>query len=155
METTNQSDKNKEVSEQKTQSSDAISTVSPISFFRKDKNFIFVHQKTEKLVSAIFILTNFLPNEESLKWSLRNLGSTLLKLTIDLKQESFMSSGNTQSSLSDTILEIASLLEVAQFAGLISAMNVTILHREFHGYFHLFEIWYKPKSKKEYSLLKR
>lgn len=130
MNNNNQSDKEESMTLAGRNSSKVLSHLEPISFFSKDKSFVFAHQKIEKLVAAIYILTNFFPNDESLKWSLRQLGASLLRTNIELK------SGVTQNRetiLQDTILEITSLLEVASFAGLVSSMNLSVLKNEFHG----------------------
>ncbi len=133
MESVHPSDKNISPSGQQNPKSNTSIALSPLSFFKKDKDFVFVHQKAEKLVSAIYMLTNFLPTEESMKWSLRNLGMSLLTSTIDLKEEVASSRIEAEQSIRNTTLEITSLLEVAQFAGLVSEMNVSILKREFHS----------------------
>ena len=105
----------------------------PISFYKKDKNFVFAHQKLEKLISAVYLVTNFLSDSEPMKWSLRDLGTKLLRLNIDLKGGSGRSRESVELSVRDNVLEIVSLLEVGSFAGLVSEMNLTILKKEFHG----------------------
>ena len=133
MEPHNPSDKKTTDEIIKTQEIHIPESLSPISLYKKDKDFIFFHQKTEKLVSAVYMLTNFLPTEETMKWSLRTLGARLLKSTIDLKEGTSLHKIQTEQVVRDTVLEVSSLLEVAQFAGLVSEMNVAILQREFHG----------------------
>lgn len=105
----------------------------PIVFFKKDKNFVFAHQKIEKLSAAVYMLTSFLSQEEPIKWSLRNLSTNLLRLNIDLKRSSLKQQEEIESSIRNSVLEIVSLLEVATFAGLVSDMNLTILKKEFHS----------------------
>ena len=77
----------------------------------------YLYKKTEKLVSALYLLSNFLSDKEPIKWQLRELGIILL-------------SENMSVSLMNQIL---SLLQVAHIGGLISAMNFSILKYEFES----------------------
>ena len=43
----------------------------PISFFEKDRDFVFVYKKTEKLASAVYMVTNLFSENEPMKWILR------------------------------------------------------------------------------------
>jgi len=133
METNHPSDKKNEIVSPNNPMKSVSKDFQPISFFKKDKNFVFAHQKTEKLVSALYMVTNFLPAEEPMKWTLRSLGAKLLRLNIDLKGSGTMNRDNVDVAIKDTVLEIVSLLEVASFSGLISTMNFEILQREFHS----------------------
>ncbi len=73
------------------------------------------HKKTEKLVTAIYMLTSFFDEKEPMKWRLRELGSRLLSHTDNHA----------------LVQEIMSLLTVAKHSGLITDMNFEIIHREF------------------------
>lgn len=77
----------------------------------------YLYKKTEKLVSALYLISNFLSDKEPIKWQLRELGIILL-------------SENMSVSLANQIL---SLLQVAHIAGLVSEMNFTILKFEFES----------------------
>ncbi len=100
-------------------------------YFNKDKNFTFVFQKIKKISAAIYMLTNFFDDQEPLKWSLRKLSTDLLNT---LSRKSDAQSGEVvKNKLSEMILEIMSLLEVASFAGLLSPMNISIIRQEFNG----------------------
>lgn len=133
METNHPSDKKNEIVSAENPMNKVSKDFQPISFFKKDKNFVFSHQKIEKLVSAVYMVTNFLSSEEPIKWTLRNLGTKLLRLNIDLKASHSVSREKVEGSIKDTVLEIVSLLEIASFSGLISTMNFEILQREFHS----------------------
>lgn len=73
------------------------------------------HKKTEKLISALYLLTSFFGDLEPMKWRLRELGSRLISV-------------RENRSL---VQEIMSLLTVSKNAGLLSDMNYEIVHREF------------------------
>lgn len=72
-------------------------------------------KKTEKLVSAVYLLTSFFSDLEPMKWRLRELGGKLV--------------GGRESKL--LVPEIISLLSVAKNSGLISDMNHNIIQKEF------------------------
>ncbi|MBX4189246.1 hypothetical protein KW785_01460 [Candidatus Parcubacteria bacterium] len=72
-------------------------------------------KKTEKLVTAIYLLTSFFEDKEPMKWRLRELGSKLL----------------SQRENHTVVQEIMSLMSVAKHSGLITDMNFEIIHREF------------------------
>lgn len=101
-------------------------------FFKKDKNFIVFHKKIEKLVSAVYLVTNFLDDKESLKWKTRDLASRLLESGILSRSQSFYQKDNSGDKIREMVLEITSHLEVAMFANMISPMNFSILKREFY-----------------------
>ena len=77
----------------------------------------YLYKKTEKLVSALYLVSNFLSDKEPIKWQLRESGIDLL-------------SQNMSVSLINKIL---SLLQVAHIGGLVSEMNFTILKFEFES----------------------
>lgn len=77
----------------------------------------YLYKKTERLVSALYLISNFLSDKEPIKWQIRELGMDLL-------------SQNPSVSLANQIL---SLLQVSQIAGLISEMNFNILKFEFES----------------------
>lgn len=72
-------------------------------------------KKTEKLASAIYLLTSFFDEKEPMKWRLRELAQKLV------------SAGEKRGA----VLEITSLLNVAKNAGLISDSNFQIIQPEF------------------------
>ena len=88
--------------------------------------------KSERLVSAIYLLTGFFADNEPLKWSLRTLGADLLSKEV---------SGNV-SQVKGVIMEVTSLLRVAKNAGLISEMNEEIIEKEFDSLSELLEPTY-------------
>ncbi len=72
-------------------------------------------KKTEKLVTAIYLVTSFFDEKEPMRWRLRELGAHLL----------------SSKEKRQVVPEIIGLLTVGKNAGLISDMNYEIIHREF------------------------
>jgi predicted transcriptional regulator len=73
-------------------------------------------KKSEKIASAIYLITSFFDDKEPLKWRIRTLST---KLVSEEVKDKF--------SISK---EILSLFSVAKIAGLISEMNYNILTHE-------------------------
>lgn len=103
----------------------------PISFFEKDTSFVFVYKKTEKLASAIYIVTNLLSDNEPIKWNLRKKMGELLSVTVNYKNISGSNQSDFVYNTKTRVLELVSLLEIAYHAGLVSSMNFSILKQEF------------------------
>lgn len=103
----------------------------PISFFNKDADFVFVYKKTEKLASAIYMVTSLFSENEPMKWTLRKKISELVSLTIGYKDTSESTRLDLSYSIRTKVLELVSLLEVSMHGGLVSQMNFSVLKQEF------------------------
>lgn len=112
--------------------STAISNIQePISFFDKDEDFTFVFKKTEKLTTAVYMVTNLFSDNEPMKWTLRKKVSDLLSFTVGYKDVLGSQNSDFVNEVKTRVLEVVSLLEVSSFAGLISQMNFSIIKQEF------------------------
>jgi len=138
----------------------------PLRFFSDDEKFVFIFKKTQKLVSALYLITGFFPDTEPLKWKLRSLGSSLLSSSILLKDEVSSKKDRAVLDIRTGILEVTALFAVAKQSGMISDMNFEIVNREFslfldsvslssdsfktdssnlkQGFFHVDHVAYKP-----------
>lgn len=104
----------------------------PLDFFGEDRNFLFIFKKTEKLVSAVYIVSDLFPQEEPLKWRLREEALELMSLAIPLKDKlSDSRKKELVSVFKSQVLETTALLEVAYFSGLLGEMNFSVLRQEF------------------------
>lgn len=93
-----------------------------------DQN-ILIAKKTEKVVTAIFLISQFLPKEESLKDSIRQEATKLLKSIFAITINNRDKEGEFllyKESLEQVSLLI-SFLFVAKYSNLISEMNVDIV----------------------------
>ncbi len=93
-----------------------------------------VYKAMERLVTATYMVTNLVPNTESLKVRIRDIVNSLLEDTLRLRR-GFNSLG------SDTIKDIVakvrltmSLLDALYTAGLISKMNLRVLKGAFASF---------------------
>lgn len=110
-----------------------------IGFFNGDEYLCYVYKKTEKLISALYMVSNLFAESEPLKWSFRDKGLTMLSLNVSLANVGMSDREIVINRILSSVLEILSMLEVAFFAGLLSPMNHTILAGEFNSLFTLIE----------------
>lgn len=105
----------------------------PAVFFGHNKHFAFIFRKTEKLVTAVYMITNFIKDSEPLKWKIREAALALMAVNVDLHTVSLSERRNLLKEYKALALEVVSFSSVAQHSGLISEMNFGILSREFNS----------------------
>ena len=100
-------------------------------FFGSKRTIAFAYKKTEKLASAVYLVTDLLRDEEALKWELRQKSLALVSDTgaLVLKQDEI--SVHTIKRIARTLYEMLSLFDIAGSAKVISDMNLTLLKKEF------------------------
>jgi hypothetical protein len=102
------------------------------AFLNGSNLFGFLSKKTERLSSAVYLVTNFVPENEPLRLRLRECSLELLTKLLSLK-----SAPASAVPLSDNLLslisEIVALLEVGHSSGYFSPMNHEVLSREYRS----------------------
>ena len=91
----------------------------------------FANKKTEKLVTALYMVTDCMDTEDALKAKLRELGVELLS---DMYKVGSLSPIDRHTHISTSIArvdEILSFVEISCTIGFISEMNTSILKKEF------------------------
>ena len=99
------------------------------SDFRKQINWLIY--KAERLVSALYMVTDLINTNDPLKWRMRKAGVVLLTEVGKLLELSPAERKKVVNSAREATAEIVSLLEVAANSGLISRMNYSLLKKEF------------------------
>lgn len=103
----------------------------------------FIIKKTEKLVTALYMVTDCMDADDAMKNKLRALGVGLLSdahsfaLVLPIERQSKLDHSNRQIS------EILSLVGIANMMGFVSEMNSSILKKEFtilHNEYERFNI---------------
>ena len=92
---------------------------------------VFLNKKTEKLVTALYMVTSFLSDNEPLKWKLRENAVALLSGITTARDNNVSEMENVFISHTFLIEEIISFLEIATTSKLISEMNFSILKKEY------------------------
>lgn len=97
----------------------------------KKGSYEFANKKTEKLITALYMVTDCMETDETLRNKLRSLGVELLS---DIYKINYLSITEKYSHISKSlsrVSEIVSFIEIAQTIGFISEMNSMILKKEF------------------------
>ncbi len=100
------------------------------SSFFKNEHHTFVVQKTEKLASAVYLVTGFISADDPLKSRLRTCVLDLVSAVTDHEAARNL---HYHEGFGSRCLEIASIVTLAQRAGFISSMNARILCDEYAG----------------------
>ncbi len=101
-----------------------------LGFFSAEDYLIYVFKKTEKITSALYLVSGLLKDDEPLKWELRDRGMDLLSSSFTASSSIPGDKNVVIQSLFSAALETISILNVAKISNLISEMNHQILVRE-------------------------
>jgi len=93
----------------------------------------FANKKTEKLVTALYLVSDCMETDDALKGKIRLLGVELLSDIYKLSTLSPVEKQNYISISLTHIYELLSFIEIAYTIGFISEMNTNILKKEFSG----------------------
>jgi hypothetical protein len=104
-----------------------------IMVFSQNNHFAYIYKKTEKLVTAVYMITNFIKDNEPLKWCIREKCLELLSLNVSLNTVSLSDRKDLLKKYQAGSVEIVSLSSIGHLAGLISEMNFEVLRREFNN----------------------
>ena len=88
---------------------------------------ILSYTKINKLITALYMVTDIMDKDEPLRFKLRTLGADIISDTYFLSYRT----DNIHKRIEDKISEILSFLDVSEGVGMISEMNSNILKREF------------------------
>lgn len=127
--------------------------LSTLILFNQNSHFAYIYKKTEKLVTAVYMITNFIKDTEPLKWKIRENALELLALNIAFNTVSLSERKDLMKEYQALSLEIVSLSGIAKHSGLMSEMNCDILSREFGGLVSVIEKDENKKSNEETVVL--
>jgi hypothetical protein len=102
----------------------------PLDFFNNAPHFAYIYRKSEKIITALYMVTGLISDKEPLKWRTRTLAGELLALANRLKDTFSAERDELVHTIKSHVLEMTSLLDIARFAGLMSEMNSTIIQNE-------------------------
>jgi hypothetical protein len=95
------------------------------------QGFGYIVRKSEKLTTALYLVTDIMPDREPMKWKVREVGIELLS---DITVSSTSGAGERMSVLrgvTKKIERVVAFLEVAESTHMISAMNSGMLRKEY------------------------
>src|SRR3989344_119596 len=85
--------------------------VDPISLFENNPGFVFVYKKTEKLVTAVYMITALFSDSEPMKWNLRKKANDFMSFILFFKDTTVSSYSDFMYSVNTHTLELVTLLE--------------------------------------------
>lgn len=91
-------------------------------------SFKLSYTKTNKLIAALYMVTDMIDTNEPLRNKLRNLGAEIISDMHSVQQKH---TGHLASVILSKAQEVLSFLEIAGAIGMISEMNKNILKKEF------------------------
>ncbi len=99
----------------------------------KDKNDLvkFVSLKTDKLTSALYLITNSLNDNEPLKWRLRKLSLKLLSVISAWSNQSGVQVPVVSEMFFRILEELTTLLNLGRSQAAVSSMNLEVLKNEY------------------------
>ncbi len=98
--------------------------------FSKSSSLIYIYKKTERIATAIYLITNYFDRDEPLKMSLRKIANTVLKNVLSYNKGDLLERGVLLKKINDDFLEIISYFEIALVAGILSENNYQIIASE-------------------------
>ncbi|MCW9054863.1 MAG: DeoR family transcriptional regulator [Candidatus Pacebacteria bacterium] len=94
---------------------------------------VHVYKRTEKIVAALYLVTNFVPESEPARRVIRDKSIHILSDVLELRSGFGSAGSEGVERIVASICEIVSLLDVVRIAGFVSEMNAEILKRELNN----------------------
>ncbi len=97
--------------------------------FSGDSYGLFVFKKTEKIVTAIYLLTNLMSDKEPMRYKLRDVATRMLEVGLGMS-ERVWGEDIFHKNLISACCEITLLFDIAEKTKMISSMNHKIINSE-------------------------
>jgi hypothetical protein len=95
--------------------------IQDVSLFKDSPVLAYTYKKTEKIVSALYLVSDFLSDSEPIKWQLRSIGLDLLGGSLSVSDI---------TKFTTNLLKLIAILNVAYAGKILSEMNYQILKFE-------------------------
>lgn len=128
-------------------------SLTKIGFFSGEGYLIFVFKKTEKIVSALYLITSLLKDSEPIKWEIREKSSSLISFAIMINDSMAMDKDMAARNIFFKYTELLSLLKIAFIAKEISEMNYFLLKSEIDNLILTMEEMLNGKKEKDGYIL--
>lgn len=96
----------------------------------KDVNFNYIFNKTEKISTALYMITNFMSATEPLKWQIREVSLKMLDSVMTLNRVSMSNRDILMREITGYLFQVKSLFGIAYRSGFISTMNYQVVDSE-------------------------
>ncbi len=104
-------------------------------------------KKTDKIVTALYMVTDFFDDSEPMKLRLRTLSIQLLSSVRVFDVAASSAQDHSFREIKSQTEEIMAIIEIAHTVGVMSEMNASILTKEFHGLVALVEKNYELSAR--------
>ena len=101
-----------------------------LGLFSNGDYLLFSFKKTEKIVSAVYLVTNNIKDNEPLKWEIRENGMSLLSISMSLNGIEIFDKNKLLQSYFISAIQLISLLKISRSVDIISDMNSSIIIKE-------------------------
>jgi hypothetical protein len=103
-----------------------------LGLFNNGEYLVFSLKKTEKILSAIYLISSLIKDNEPMKWELRECGMSLLSVLMTLNGVEATDKNRLLQSFFLSSAQLISYLNISRISGLISDMNAKIIIDEIH-----------------------
>lgn len=90
----------------------------------------YIQQKSQKIVSALYMITDFIKDNDAIKWEIREEGIILISHAMIFNTALLLEKEHASKLFSTSADKIISYLNIASTASLISKMNTSIVIHE-------------------------
>ena len=101
-----------------------------VGLFNNGDYLVFSFKKTEKIVSAIYLVTSLIKDSDTMKWEMREGAMSLLTIMMSVNSIEPVDKNRLLQSFFSSAVELISFLNISPVAGLISEMNSSLIIRE-------------------------
>lgn len=101
-----------------------------IGLFNNGDYLVYSFKKTEKIVSAIYLVTSLIKDNEPMKWELREGSMSLISILMTLNGSESVDKNRLIQSFFTTSIQLISFLNISVISGIISEMNASIIINE-------------------------
>ncbi len=102
-----------------------------VALFAGDSYGLFVFQKTERLVRAIYLLTGILSDKEPMRERIRTLANNMLESALGMSDR-IWGEETFQKNLLSAVSEVSVIFNIAENTKMMSKMNHQIISSELH-----------------------
>jgi predicted transcriptional regulator len=101
-----------------------------IGLISGDEHFFYVLKKTEKIVTALYLVTNLVKDNDPLKWEIRERCMSLISSTVALASIDSQEKNTYMRFFLSSILETRTFINISLGSHIISKMNAELIIAE-------------------------
>lgn len=99
----------------------------------------YITQKSQKIVSALYLITDHIKDSDVIKWEIREEGITLVSNSLIANSDYPLEKDHAKKNISISLEKIIALLNITLVSNLISNMNASIVIHELESLINFIE----------------